>query len=223
MTDPWETKVDSAPPRQGINPAMIAAIATSVAVLAIIGATGGYLLASADPKSTPSASVTSPAAGPSTADSPSPDASPSAEVSAAPSASAGSPAPVVDAPLPPGAGQDFRAYFTQLRGLKLGVVAYFDESASGGQVTRTDPPAGTLVHNGVTVKVYVAGPPIVTDVPNLAGSPCGSIHGPLYDNGLTVKYATGKTGQVVRQDPQPGTGTAHWNDEVTVYCAVARR
>src|SRR3954452_10240574 len=151
MTDPWATRVDAKPPRQGLSPTMIAVIATSVAVLAIIGATGGYLLANATPEAT--ASPTPPA--PSASSSPSPSYSPTSE------AATGT--------LPSGVGSDFRAYFAQLRGLKLGVTVIFGDPGEPGIVTRTAPVAGSPIRNGATVKVYAAGEPPVVEVPNVLG------------------------------------------------------
>src|SRR5689334_11906186 len=87
MSDPWDTRVEPTRPKQGISPGMIAAIAVSVLVVSIAGASGGWVLAgSDDPTPNPTATHgTSPdaQASPSTspAPSPSPDPSPTAAAS----------------------------------------------------------------------------------------------------------------------------------------------
>lgn len=209
MTDPWETRVDAKPPRPGLSPTMIAVIATSVAVLAIIGATGGYLLANANP--TPSSSPTA------TARSASPDASPSPSPSYSPTSQA------TTGTLPPGVGADFRAYFTQLRDLKLGVTVIFGDPGEPGQVTRTDPAAGSPIRNGLNIKVYAAGDPPVVEVPNLLGAKCREAGGAggLGKVGLSPNYSgeDPDTSVVVAMSPDPTTGgTAHWNDKVALTC-----
>jgi len=215
MTDPWATRVDAEPPRQGLSPAMIAAIATSVAVLAIIGATGGFLLANAKPAASPSTSASaiaeSPTASASAAESPS--FSPSPVVSA--TATRGTPT----GQLPAGVGTDFREYFTQLRARKLGVLLIFDQEGQAGLVTKTEPPAGSGVRAGTTIKVYVAGAAPETTLPNVVGSPCRDARISLGNNGLLPTYKTGQAGVVLSQSPDPATGgQARWNDHVEITC-----
>lgn len=215
MTDPWATKVDAKPPKQGISPAMIAVIATSVAVLAIVGATGGYLLANAspDPSTTPTAGATATA---SAAESPS--AAPSTQVSASPAPSG----QAASFALAPGEGADFKTYFAELRSMKLGVVLVFGEEGTAGLVTKTLPAAGTSVHAGITVKVYIAGPAPETTVPVVVGMPCRDARTPLGSAGLFPSYSKGQIGVVLTQSPDPRTGgTAKWNDKVEIVCGVA--
>jgi hypothetical protein len=213
MTDPWATKVDAKPPRQGISPAMIAAIATSVAILAIIGATGGYLLANAKPEPAPTATAATATSSASASASASPAFSPSPVISAS----------VTRVPqrglLPPGEGADFREYFAQLRAMKLGVVLIFGEPGQDGLVTRTLPAGGTAVRSGITVKVYVAGAPPETVLPSVVGLPCRDARVPLGTSGLLPTYLTGQTGVVLSQSPDPAVGgTARWNDHVELTC-----
>jgi hypothetical protein len=215
MTDPWATRVDAEPPRTGLSPAMIAAIATSVAVLAIIGATGGYLLANAHPEASPSTSSSGLGVSPSANESPSdlPTFSPSPVLSA--TATTGG----TRGTLPPGEGTDFREYFAQLRAEKLGVVLVFGESGQDGVVTRTSPAAGAIIRPGITVKVYVAGAPPETVLPDVIGLPCRDARVPLGTNGLLPTYVSGQTGVVLSQSPDPKTGgTARWNDHVEITC-----
>ncbi|MEV0267416.1 PASTA domain-containing protein [Hamadaea sp. NPDC050747] len=215
MTDPWATRVDADPPRQGLSPAMIAAIATSVAVLAIIGATGGFLLANANPSAAPSTSAsvvtTSPSARPSVDESPT--------FAPSPVVSATSTTPAATGMLPDGQGRDFREYFTQLRTAKLGVVLVFGEAGQDGLVTRTSPEAGSRIRAGITVKVYVAGAPPETVLPKVVGLPCRDARVPLGNNGLLPTYKTGQEGVVLSQSPDPDSGgTARWNDHVEITC-----
>ncbi|NUT31471.1 MAG: hypothetical protein HOV79_00200 [Hamadaea sp.] len=218
MTDPWATKVDAKPPRQGISPAMIAVIATSVAVLAIVGATGGYLLANANPEAS-----SSPSAGPTgtAATSPASSVSPSPFVDESPSTAPSGPA--TSFALPAGEGGDFKAYFAQLRSMKLGVVLVFgQEGQADGLVTQTQPAAGASVHAGITVKVYVAGPAPETTVPTVVGLPCREARIPLGAAGLFPAYVAGQSGVVLRQSPDPQTGgTARWNDKVEISCGAS--
>jgi hypothetical protein len=208
MTDPWATRVDTKPPRQGLSPTMVAVIATSVAVLAIIGATGGYLLATtASPAASTSPTVPVPSAF--ATDSPSPAYSPTSGAA--------------DGTLPPGAGTDFRAYVAQLRGLKLGVTVVFGDPGEPGIVTRTEPPAGTPVRKGLTIKVYAAGDAPLVEVPNVLGMKCRTAGGTtvLGQVGLRPEYAGDDPDRsvVVAQSPDPAAGgTAHWNDRVKLTC-----
>jgi len=212
MTDPWATRVDAEPPRQGISPAMIAVIATSVAVLAIVGATGGYLLANAGPE--PSPTAVTPATSPEA--SATPTYTPSPILSASPTAS------VATGALPPGVGRDFREYFAQLRAMKLGVVLFFGQEGQDGLVTKTEPTEGTSIHAGITVKVYVAGAPPETQLPNVVGLGCRDARVPLGTMGLLPTYKTGQTGVVLSQFPDPAAGgTARWNDHVELTCGTA--
>jgi hypothetical protein len=188
---------------------MIAVIATSVAVLAIIGATGGYLLANASPSESASPTAAAQSASPQASPSPSPNYSPTSQ------AATGT--------LPPGVGADFRAYFTQLRALKLGVTVIFGDPGEPGMVTRTDPAAGTPIRNGLNIKVYAAGDAPQVEVPNVLGVKCREAGGAagLGKVGLQPSYSgeDPDTSFVVAQSPDPTTGgTAHWNDKVALTC-----
>lgn len=213
MTDPWATRVDAKPPRQGLSPTMVAVIATSVAVLAIIGATGGYLLANSTNTADPATSATPTPSAPTPSDSAEPSPSPSYSPTSVPSSGT----------LPPGIGTDFREYFTQLRDLKLGVTVIFGEPGEPGKVTRTEPAAGAPIRNGLTVKVYAAGDPPVVEVPSVLGMKCRTAGGSagLGKVGLLPSYSGEDPDEsvVIAQSPDPATGgTAHWNDRVALTC-----
>jgi beta-lactam-binding protein with PASTA domain len=192
---------------------MVAVIATSVAVLAIIGATGGYLLANTTTTAEPTTSATP------TASAPAPSAS--AEASASPSYSPTS--MPSSGTLPPGVGADFREYFTQLRELKLGVTVIFGEAGEPGKVIRTEPAAGAPIRNGLNIKVYAAGEPPVVEVPTVLGMKCRTAGGAtgLGKVGLLPSYSGEDPDDsvVIAQSPDPATGgTAHWNDRVALTC-----
>jgi hypothetical protein len=211
MTDPWETRVDAKPPRQGLSPTMVAVIATSVAVLAIIGATGGYLLANAEPSPTSTPSPTPAASSPSASAEPSP--LPSYSPTSQPSTGT----------LPPGIGSDFREYYTQLRDLKLGVTVIFGEAGDPGTVVRTEPAAGAPIRSGLNIKVYAAGDAPLVEVPNVLGVKCRTAGGAagLGKVGLMPSYSGDDPDDsvVIAQSPDPTAGgTAHWNDRVALTC-----
>jgi len=187
-------------------------IATSVAVLAIVGATGGYLLANAGPETSPTLAPTS---------SPTPVAA-TPTYTPSPVVSASRTASVPSGTLPPGEGRDFREYFAQLRAMKLGVVLIFGEEGQAGLVTGTQPVEGSIIRAGITVKVYVAGAPPETQLPNVVGLPCRDARVPLGNVGLLPTYKTGQTGVVLSQFPDPATGgTARWNDHIELTCGTA--
>jgi hypothetical protein len=212
MSDQWETRADSVPPKQGISPTMIAVIATSVLVLSIVGATGGWLLAGSpetDPSASPTAGPVATSASPKT----SPSASPSVSPSPLPSTSKAS------FGLPDPGTQPFQDYFTLLRSLKLGVDVRFGEAGTAGQVVRTEPAIGSEVTIGKQIHVYVAGDAPQVTVPDVLGVPCNNAKDRLGPAGLFPDYMSGREGVVLQQDPDPAKGgTAKWNDKVQLFC-----
>lgn len=215
MSDPWETRVEPAPPKQGVSPGMIAVIASSVLVLSIAGATGGWLLAGS-PEPGPSSSATS---------SPTAGSSPSAVASLSPSPSAASPSPsaksTVGFPVPDPGTQAFQTYYAQLRDLNLGVEITFGQDGDAGRVVKTTPAIGSEVHSGITVRIFVAGPPPATDLPNVIGRACSDAKNALTPVGLKPIYKTRQSGVVIKQNPDPAQGgTANWNDKVELTCNI---
>ncbi|MBB5871052.1 hypothetical protein F4553_004431 [Allocatelliglobosispora scoriae] len=222
MSDPWDTRVEPAPPKQGISPGMIAAIAVSVLVLSIAGATGGWLLAGSDDPS-PNASGTqgtSPSAQASLSPSPSPSPSAAPSPTAAASPTPGSSGGGANFALPAPGTDPFQNYFQQLRALKLGVEVYFGEQGQEGQVVRSVPEAGKDVHAGITVKIYVAGAAPTTTLPYVINRTCRDLtKNYLTAVGLRAVYIGLQAGVVVQQNPDPTQGgTARWNDKVEVRC-----
>lgn len=202
------------------NLGLIAAAATAVVVLALIGGTTGYLLAggvAADPSGPPSSPTASASA---SAISTPPSSSVSATVSAPPSTSA-SPAPPDGFRLPDVTDMDFEDAFRQLRAQRLGVQVFFGSVGDSRMVTRTEPPADELVWPGITVKLFVAGRPPLATVPGVVGLPCNDAGRLVAGHGLTPRYEIGRSGRVWRQDPAPGDDTVRWNDQVRLFCAAA--
>jgi hypothetical protein len=214
---PWQTEEE---PGSRRSPGLIAAAATAVVVLALVGGTTGYLLAggSTGPASTggpsdgplsPSATTGSPQAA---SESPSP-------ASVTPSARPTSTAPADGFRLPDVTGRDFEDVFRELRGRKLGVQVFFRSTGDSRRVERTEPRAGEIVWPGITVKLFVAGRPPEASVPGVVGLLCNEAGRIVAEHGLTPRYETGRTGTVWRQDPEP-PGALRWNDQVRLFCAA---
>ena len=187
--------MDEAPPPVRTGQAgLIAGVAAGVVALGLLSAVVGWL---AFHGGTPTAAPT-----------------PLVTVSGNPST--GSLGPLV---VPDYAGQDFTVARTALRGLRLGVRLYFGTEGDSAAVLRTEPPAGTPVTRGLTVKVYVTGAAPLLTLPAVGGLACVEGGRALADAGVYPQYPTGRAGVVVSTDPAPTATTVHWNDTVTVTCA----
>lgn len=192
------------------RPGMIAAIVAGVLVLAVIGGAVGWLAAGdavdvAGPGGTSAPPTAEPAISPTYAT--------EASASAAPTGQ-----PAAGFALPAVTGLDFQQARRQLRDLKLGVQLVFAASGDDARVERTEPAAGATVQRGRTIKVYVRGQAPLATVPGVVGLACSEAAATVVDHGLFPRYPTGRTGTVWRQDPEPGTGTLRWNDQVTIEC-----
>ncbi|WP_229399010.1 PASTA domain-containing protein [Micromonospora okii] len=187
----------------------------AAALLATIGAAGGWVLAGEDA---------------------SPPVPPVAEAgvaaprssSASPPARTTAPAPRTSAPkrstgltVPPVVGTDFEDARDELRERGLGWRLVFG-SGTGRDVQRTDPPVGAEVRRGVTVALHVAGAAPAVDVPDLIGDDCDEAAEDLVEEGLYPRYPTGGAGTVTAQDPEPDS-TAYWNDEVALTCGKKQK
>ncbi|HET8684692.1 MAG TPA: PASTA domain-containing protein [Micromonosporaceae bacterium] len=195
------------------RPGMVAAIVVGILVLAVIGGAVGWLAAGegtdvADPGGTSAPPTVEPTVTPT---SPQPTAA-----SATPSGQ-----PAGSFALPDVTGLDFQQARRQLRDLKLGVQLVFAQEGEDTKVGRTEPAAGSTVRRGITVKVFVGGQAPLATVPGVVGLACADAAAVVVDHGLFPRYPTGRLGTVWKQDPEPGTGTLRWNDQVTVWCAVA--
>lgn len=187
----------------------------AVVLLAVIGASGGWLLAGEDsaPPAPPAAAGTTPPA--STGDTPaatdSPRSTPPVTGTTGRTSAAGLTVPKL-------IGTDFVAARAELRERKLGWRLVFGEG-SGRTVERTYPEAGTPVRRGVTVTLWVVGPPPPVAVPDLIGDDCDDAADDLVEAGLYPRYRTGRTGTVLAQDPTAGS-PARWNDTVALSCGT---
>jgi beta-lactam-binding protein with PASTA domain len=73
------------------------------------------------------------------------------------------------------------------------------------------------VKRGVTVTLWVAGPPPAVSVPDLLAQSCADAADDLVAAGLYPRYRTGHQGPVTAQDPVPGS-SVRWNDPVALTC-----
>ncbi|MFI5834451.1 PASTA domain-containing protein [Micromonospora sp. NPDC051300] len=190
-------------------------------LLAVIGASGGWVLAGDPDRSTASPEAAPPPAAvpsgltPVTSTPVTPTATRSADDRPTGSRST-TPAGLT---VPELVGTDFEQARRELRDRRLGWRLVFG-SGSGRAVERTSPSPGATVRRGVTVTVWVAGPAPAVTVPDLAGRSCSDAADELVEAGLYPRYRTGRQGPVGGQDPLAG-GAVHWNDQVTLTCGAA--
>lgn len=218
MTEGW-SDADPVSPAEPVPPQrsrlrLLAGVAGAVVVLSAVGATGGWLLARSN-----GGNVGSGRAGlsPSQSPSPSESVSPSYTESSSPTSA---PSPAADQfALPDVTGSDFTDARRRLRDLRLGVQVVFGGRGDDRSVERSEPPGGTLVRAGVTVKLYVPGAPPSLTVPRLVGMACAAAGRDAADRGFTPRYEPNRAGVVVRQDPEP-SAEARWNDRITLFCAA---
>jgi len=199
------------PPRT--NRGLIAAIAAAVLVLAVVGATAGWILAGrsgdkvAGPGSSPTPSATS-------------VAPPTSEPPATPTATPTTTNTATGFRLPDVTNVDFEQARRQLRDLRLGVSLVFGQSGEDRTVARTEPAAGQSVRRGITVKLYVRGMAPYATIPGVVGLPCGQAGSIVADHGLVPQYPSGRTGVVVRTDPEQAPDRLRWNETLRVYCGT---
>ncbi|MEV1289751.1 PASTA domain-containing protein [Micromonospora sp. NPDC049679] len=214
---------DAATSRSPGRPRLIAAGAAGLLLLSAIGAIGGWLLA--DPgRDNPSKNAGGVASG-----SPTPaltSVTPSRAATAPVTASPVRPSAATERPqsgqfvLPDMVGVDFEPARRQMRALGLGVQLVFAASGDDRGVERTEPAGGVMVRRGVTVKVHVGGAAPAATVPSVTGVSCADAAALVVDHGLYPEYPTGRSGRVVRQDPDP-SGERQWNDRVKLFCGAA--
>jgi len=116
---------------------------------------------------------------------------------------------------------DFEQARRQLRDLGLGVQVFFARSGDDRTVDRTVPAGGQIVRRGTAIKVYVKGAPPLATIPNVMGVACNQAGSIAADHGFNPQYPSGRNGVVLREDPDPVTGTAHWNDTLKPFCGTA--
>jgi hypothetical protein len=207
---------------RGWSPLAVALIATLVLLLGLGGALFGINVADHNKKANAGTLPESVATLP--VDTTTPASTPSSPATTTPSATptAGTPtsAPATDAfALPPLSGMDFQLARAKVRDLKLGWTLVFEGAGTDTSVHTTDPAAGTQVHRGDTVKIYVRGLAPVAILPAVVGLTCEKAAGMIVDAGLYPTYPTGRTGTVKVQDPSATTASLpHWNDQVSISC-----
>jgi eukaryotic-like serine/threonine-protein kinase len=115
--------------------------------------------------------------------------------------------------IPPVVGQDPASAGQQLgaMGLKVTTANESSTTISQGNVTRTSPPAGTVVTVGSTVTVYVStGPPTVA-VPDVRHDNQAQAQAAISAAGLVANFIpqtvsnANQNGMVLSQNPAPGT------------------
>ncbi|MCW3813776.1 PASTA domain-containing protein [Micromonospora sp. DR5-3] len=184
----------------------------AVVLLAVVGASGGWILAGdADPSTPPAATGTS---APASSGGTPTHAPPSTRPERSPTGTrTTTPAGLT---VPDLVGTDFERARGALHDRKLGWRLVFG-TGSGRNVERTSPAPGTAVRPGVTVTLWVAGPAPAVSVPDLLAQDCGDAANDLVAAGLYPRYRTGRRGPVTAQDPVPGS-SARWNDQVALTC-----
>lgn len=196
------------------------AIATLIVLLGFGGALFGIHVANANKQAAAAGrqTSTSPVA-PTTA-----ATTPTASPASSPSPSATATTPAADAfPLPDLVGLDFRTARTKVRELRLGWRLEFEDTATGPaepdpRVRATDPPAGSMVRRGTTIKIFVAGSAPPATVPQVVGLSCADAAAIIVDHGLYPRYPTGRRGTVISQSPDASDQSLRWNDEVSITC-----
>jgi hypothetical protein len=102
---------------------------------------------------------------------------------------------------------------------KLGVTLTFNAGVGKpSTVVSTDPPAGTPVAKGITVKMYVSGPPPTLQVRATQGEPCAQAGRELAADGLLVSYSGSKSGLVAETNPAAGAPDVTWNQHIIIFC-----
>jgi hypothetical protein len=192
--------------RANLSVEQVFALVAGFVALATIGAALGWFLTDpASPKSGNAGPVVSPSVTMSL-----PEPTPSSEPPSSPS---GYVLPDYEAN-----SADFITARDDLTAHKLGVELIFNPQGSDPRVLRTDPPAGTSVANGITVKVYVSGPAPTLDVQNVVGETCARAGKELAGDGLIPQYPNGKSGIVAVTDPVAGAPNVSWNQQIQITC-----
>jgi hypothetical protein len=115
---------------------------------------------------------------------------------------------------------DFTTARQRLRDLRLGWRLVFEGTTDDPGVRATDPAAGTPVHRGITVKVFVRGAAPPATVPAVVGLTCPAAADAIVNAGLYPQYASSsRDGLVVAQTPAAtDPADLHWNDMVHIQC-----
>jgi len=117
-------------------------------------------------------------------------------------------------------GTSFQNARLQLMAKKVQAVLEFQGGNGGDKVVGTIPAAGTPMKHGDSVKLLINEDPPLLAVPDETHKACNSAGSDLARVGFRPQYATGRNGTVQSQNPPAGSGTAHWNDYVTLTCGT---
>jgi serine/threonine-protein kinase len=133
---------------------------------------------------------------------------------------------VVDPALVGGKREDVLAKLqADLPQLAFSVVEVYDDRAAAGTVTAFDPPAGTQLKRGGTVKVSVSKGHAPVTVPNVVGQSPDAATATLQQLGFQVARAEGRSaavapGQVMAVSPGPADGKQDYGKTVTITVSV---
>lgn len=194
---------------RGWSPLAVALIATLVLLLGLGGALFGIRVANSNAEAARTPSTTPPPGGTTAPTTP----------PAGPTTPAGGTTAPDSFDLPDLAGTDFQVARQRVRELKLGWSLVFEGDGDDPTVRATDPPAGTDVKRGVTVKIFVRGFAPVATLSAVVGQPCGEAADAVVEAGLYPQYPSGRSGSVNTIEPLPSEPpTLRWNDKVNLYC-----
>ncbi|MFI5928843.1 PASTA domain-containing protein [Micromonospora sp. NPDC051543] len=187
-------------------------------LLAVVGATGGWLLAGEDDESPATPQAVATTAGTPTGEATSSRPTTGRTTPSAPRTTA-SATKGTGLTVPPVVGTDFLQAREMLRKQRLGWRLVFG-GGTGRTVASASPAVGTPVTRGTTVQLQIAGPPPAAEVPDVVGDDCAKAADELVEEGLYPSYRSGRSGKVSRQEPAEDA-PARWNDEVSIWCGAA--
>ena len=198
---------------------MTAAFVSTLLILGIVGFFAGYVAAGSELEKQAQIDTT---ASPLVSKSPMPSPSPARPTTSPTPAPTGTPTRADAFDMPDLVNKNFRDARNEAVSRKLGVNVVFNERAllkSAGTVVRTNPEPGVAVWPGVTIQLYVVGPPPKVQVPAIIGKPCHEGKDAVLEAGLKISgYPSGERGNVNNVEPGPGT-TLNWNDAVKIFCS----
>jgi serine/threonine-protein kinase len=112
-------------------------------------------------------------------------------------------------PVPDVKGKQWADAQQELTDAKLKPVEHIVPGNTKGQVTATDPPAGTSIAEGSTVRVNVMSGPQQATVPSVVGESLDQASATLHAQGFNVNPtyvdSTATANQVIHQNPAPGS------------------
>jgi len=200
-------------PRRKTSPGQVFGLIAGYVVLAVIGAALGWTLTTVGPVTNAANTLPGPSSSAgSTGSAPAPHSSgPTSTHTTTP---AGPTVPDFAA-----SGTSFITARQQLMAKKIQAYIVFQGGSGDDTVVKSSPPAGSPMHKGDTVKLYVNESAPLLGVPNEMGKNCDAAGKDLAKVGFEPQYATGRNGVVQQQTPPAGAPNTHWYDHVTLTCA----